>query len=180
MNPIAALLIFLAGFGAAWSWQGSRGEAQVADLKHEHSQQALDAATIALRKLKVANDRADAIDKAAAARAAAQTAKLQETQHALKTATRNRPCLGNAALGVLGQSPGLRLGPAVAETPGPLHDGPAAAAADPAHQGDEEGDEEGDYATDTQIADWIATAGDLYERCRSRIRDIRAWSEGER
>jgi len=171
MNPIAALMIFLAGFGAAWSWQGSRGDAEIRALTTQHEKESGDAARAAAKKLKDANDRADAIDKAAAARDAAQSAKLQETQHALKTATRNRPCLGNAALGVLGQSTGLRLGPAVPETPGPLHDGSAAAAADPADEGN-------DYSTDTQIADWIAVAGDLYERCRNRIRDIRAWSEG--
>lgn len=176
MNPIAALLIFLVGFGAAWSWQGSRGEAEIRTLTTQHEKESGDAARTAAKNLKGANDRADAIDTAAAARDAIQTKQLQETQHALKTATRNRPCLGDAALRVLGKSPGLRLGAAVPETPGPLHDGSAAAAADPAH----EGDEEGNYSTDTQIADWIAVAGDLYERCRGRIRDIRAWNEGER
>lgn len=176
MNPIAALLIFLAGFGAAWSWQGSRGEAEIRALTTQHEKASGDAARAAAKKLKDANDRADAIDKAAAARDAVQAVKLQETQHALKTATRNRPCLGDATLRVLGKSPGLRLGPADPAPAGPLHGGPTAAAADPAH----EGEEEGDYSTDTQIADWIAVAGDFYERCRSRIRDIRAWSEGER
>ena len=170
---LIALVIFLAGFGAAWSWQGSRGEASLANLTAQQEKSGRLAATAAARKLKDAEDRADAIDKAAKARDDEQTKKLQETQNALKAATRNRLCLGGAALRLLDQSPGLRLGPAVPETPGALHGGSAAAAADPAN-----GEEEGDYSTDTQLAGWIATAGDLYERCRNRIRDIRAWSEG--
>lgn len=170
-NLLIALVIFVTGFGAGWSWQGSRGEARMSALTTRHEKASGDAAREAARKLKDAQNRADAIDKAAAARDAAQTTKLQETQHALKTATRNRPCLGGGALRLLDQSTGLRLGPADPTPAGPLHGGPAAPATDPANEG-------GDYATDTQLAGWIVVAGDLYERCRNRVRDIRAWTEG--
>ena len=173
MNDLLiALAIFAAGFGAAWSWQGARGAAEIGALTTRHEKDAGTAARAATAKLKAANDRADAIDKAAAARDAEQTSKLQEVQRELKTATRNRPCLGGAALRVLGKSPGLRLAPAEPAPAGALHGGSAAATADSA--------DEGDFSTDTQIADWIAVAGDRYERCRARIRDIRAWNEGER
>lgn len=170
-NLLLALAIFATGFGAGWSWQGSRADARMGTLTTQHEKATGDAARLAAKKLKDAQDRADAIDKAAAARDAAQTAKLQETQHALKTATRNRPCLGSAALRVLDKSPGLRLAPADPAPAGAFHRGSAAPASDP---------EDGGYATDTQIAGWIAVAGDLYERCRNRVRDIRAWNEGER
>lgn len=170
MNPIIALAIFLAGFGAAWSWQGARGDAAIATLTAQHEKKAGDAARAAARDLKSAQDRADTIARAAALRDAAQDQQLQEAHHALKTATRNRPCLGGPALRVLGQSPGLRLAPAIAAPAGPPDHGSAAAAADPADQGE--------YTTDTQLADWIATAGLYYERCRNRVRDIRAWVEG--
>jgi hypothetical protein len=171
-DALVGLIIFALGFGAGWSWQGSRADVRVDTLITAQEKSARTAATTAAEKLKAAQDRTDAITEAAAARSAAQTAKLQETQNALKTATRNRPCLGAPALRLLGQSPGLRLGPADRALAGAPDRRPAAAAADPA--------DEGDYATDTQLADWIATAGDLYERCRSRIRDIRTWSEGTR
>ncbi|MDO8933599.1 MAG: hypothetical protein Q7U97_14490 [Rhodocyclaceae bacterium] len=171
MNRIAVLLIFLIGFGSAWSWQGSRADARVATLTAAHEKQSGDAARAAAKKLKDAQDRADQIVKAATLRDAEQDQKLQEVQHALKTATRNRPCLGGAALRLLGESPGLRLGPAEPASAGALHGGSAAPAANPAEQGD--------YSTDTEIAGWIATAGTLYEKCRARIRDIRTWEDGQ-
>jgi hypothetical protein len=171
MNTLLiALGIFLAGFGAAWSWQGARGAAEIGTLKTKHEKEAGAAARTAAGDLKAAQDRADAIARAAAVRDATQDQKLQEAHHALKTATRNRPCLGGPALRLLGESPGLRLAPAIPAPAGPPDHGSAAPAADPADQGE--------HATDTQIADWIATAGTFYERCRNRIRDIRAWSEG--
>lgn len=189
MNLVIALGIFLAGFGAAWSWQGARADAQLADLRLDHSQAALEQATAAAARMRAAQVLADRITTAAASREAALDEKLQETHRALKTATRGRPCLGGNALRLLDQSPGLRA-PA-----GPPDGGRAAAAADSstlraggigggAAQGDSpppgprpEGG--GDWvATDTDVADWIATAGLYYERCRGRLADIRAYEAG--
>lgn len=189
MNLIIALGIFLAGFGAAWSWQGVRGEVQLAELRLDHSQAALEQVTALVKKIRADQARADRITTAAAKREAALDEKLQETHRALKTATLGRPCLGNDALRLLDQSPGLRA-PA-----GPPDGGRAAAAADSstlrargigggAAQGDSpppgprpEGG--GDWvATDTDVAGWIATAGRYYERCRGRLADIRAYEAG--
>lgn len=172
---LIALVVFASGFGAGWSWQGARADARLSALTTRYEKESGDAARAAAGSLKAAQDRADTIARAAAVRDAAQDQKLQEVHHALKTATRNRPCLGGPALRLLGQSPGLRLGPAVAAPAGPPDHGsaaPAAAAADADQAAIE-------YATDTQIADWIATAGTFYERCRHRLTDIRAWSEGQ-
>ena len=166
---LIGLVIFAAGFGAAWSWQGANAEARIGTLTTQHEKQAGDAARQAARNLKVMQDNADRIDAAAAIRTAALDRKLQETKDALKTATRNRPCLGGPALRLLGQSPGLRLGVAGPASAGPLYRGSAGTAADPEDESDT------GYATDSQIAAWIATAGVYYERCRGRIRDIREW-----
>ena len=117
-------------------------------------------------------ERADRIDSAAAQRATRLDKVLQETRHALKTTTAGRACLGGAALRVLDHAPGLRA-PAPDPAAGALHDGSARAAADPA------GEEFEDIATDTDVAGWIADAGALYERCRDRIRDIRAYEADE-
>lgn len=170
MNPIGALVVFLAGFGLAWTWHADRAEARVQTLTADHAQAAANAARRAAQTLSDAQDRADQIARAAEIRTATLEQQLQETKDALSTTTRNRPCLGGPALGMLGQSAGIRLGPVHPAPAGPPDGRPAAAAADPA--------DAGEYATDTDVARWIATAGVLYEQCRARIRDIRTWSAG--
>ncbi|MDD5176775.1 MAG: hypothetical protein PHQ05_10175 [Sterolibacterium sp.] len=169
----AVFIIFCCGLLSGWSWQGARAEARIQTIKAEQEKATGDAARQAAKDLKSAQDRADAIDNAAAIRTADLEQKLQEKRNALKTATFNRPCLGGPALRLLGESPGLKLGLAETATASPLYRGSSTAAADPPNEGE-------DYATDTQIADWIAGAAVLYERCRGRIRDIRAWSDGEK
>lgn len=164
MNALIALAIFLAGFGAAWSWQGARGDLRSAELRLEHADAAYEAAAAAARRLKAKNDLADTITRDGARREAALDRQLQETHHALKTATLGRPCLGGAALRLLDKTPGLRPDPGAAPA-GPPDRGSAAPAADPA-------DEE---ASDTDVADWIATAGRYYQRCRDRLADIRRY-----
>lgn len=152
------------GFGAAWSWQGSRGEARVLAIENKHQQELLDQADAWRKEVERRQALADDIDRKAAARDRQLTTKLQETQDALKTATRGRLCFGGAALRVLDQATGLRP----PEPAGPLHGRSAATATDP----------EDEEATDTDVAGWIAIAGDYYERCRARIRDIRQFEAG--
>lgn len=172
MNALSALLravwpyalCLAVGFGAAWSWQGSRAEARVLAIENKHQQDLLDQADAWRQEVLRRQALADDIDRKAAARDRELTTKLQETQHALKTATRGRPCLGGTALRVLDQATGLRP----PESAVALHGGSAAAAADP----------EDEEATDTDVAGWIAIAGDYYERCRARIRDIRQYESG--
>lgn len=157
------------GFGVAWSWQGSRGEARVLAIENKHQQELLDQADAWRKEVERRQALADDISRRAAARDRELITKLQETQHALKTATRGRPCLGGIALRVLDQATGLRP----PEPAGPLHGRPAAAAAHSENGADDEA-----VATDTDVAGWIAIAGDYYERCRARIRDIREYEAG--
>lgn len=158
------VLCLAIGFGAAWSWQGSRAEARVLAIENKRQQELLDQADTWRKEVERRQALADDIDRKAAARDRELTTKLQETQHALKTATRGRPCLGGTALRVLDQTTGLRP----PESAVALHGGSAAAATDP----------EDEEATDTDVAGWIAIAGDYYERCRARIRDIRQYESG--
>lgn len=170
MNAVlVALLIFAAGFGSAWSWQAVRADARIETVKLANEKIRTADATQAADDLLAASDRANEIDRAAERRESVLNAKLQEVQHALKKSTLGRPCLGGPALRLLGQSHGLSLGPLLPETTGALHGGSGAAAADP--------EDEGEYASDTQIADWIAGAGAQYDRCRASIGDIRSWED---
>lgn len=165
MNPLIALAIFLAGFGAAWSWQGARGDARVLDVELAETDKRLADARLwhaeVLRRQQLADD----ITRAASQREATLDRQLQEAHHALKTATLGRPCLGGAALRLLDQSPGLHPGPAAAPA-GPPDRGSAGPAPDPALE---------EEASDTDVAGWIATAGRYYERCRGRLADIRRY-----
>ena len=171
-NLLVALTLFGSGFGVAWTWQGDRAEVRIKTIAQAHEKARADDATEVARALKQKQDRADEIDRVASYRALVLNQKLQETQNALKTATRGRPCLGGPALRLLGQSPGLSLGTVLPDAAGTLHgrSGAAAAAANDAQ-------DDGEYASDTQIADWIAVAGAQYDRCRSMIGDIRAWNK---
>lgn len=159
---ILVLVLVLAGAYIAGERRGAAREADRALAAQAKADRA------ALVRIQEAEDRADRIDRMAAQRVADLSNQLMEARHAVKAATTGRPCLGGPALRVLEQSPGLRLG--VPASAVPLHGGPATAAAHP--------QDEGSYASDTDIADWIAQAGALYEGCRGRIRDIRQWSEG--
>lgn len=155
------VLCLALGFGSAWSWQGARADARVLVVEQAAAKKEIDQAHAWQAEVMRRQALADDIDRKAAARDRELTTKLQETQHELKTATRGRPCLGGAALRVLDHATGLQP----PEPAGPLHGRPAAAATDP----------EDEEATDTDVAGWIAIAGDYYERCRARIRDIRQY-----
>lgn len=172
VDLLLALTLFGGGFAAAWSWQGSRGDARVSAVEAGHAQEKIRQDAAWRKDIERRQARADAIDRAAAERDRTLNAKLKETQHALTTATLGRPCLGGAALRLLDQSTGLRP-PTPAELAGTLYGGSAAAAADSESAGDEV------FATDSGVSEWIAVAGDYYERCRARIRDIRQYESGE-
>lgn len=172
------------GAAAAGGWHGLRidaltraHDAEIAKLHVAETKRLLDQAAIWRAEIKRKADLADDIDRARAATTARQARQLKETQDALKAVTTGRPCLGGAALRVLDQPASLRPTAGAALLPaGALQDPAARPAADPAQQGQAgDGDE---YATDTDIAGWIATARDLYEQCRGRIDDIRRYDDG--
>lgn len=167
------------GATAAGGWQELRidallsaHDAKIARLHDVETKRLLDQAESWRAEVKRKADLADDIDRKRAAATARQARQLKETQDALKAATTGRPCLGGAALRLLDQSAGLRPAAGASILPaGALQDAAARPAADSAHQG-------GDYATDTDIAGWVAVARDLYEHCRGRLDDIRRYDDG--
>lgn len=172
------------GAAAAGGWQGLRidaltsaHDAEVARLHQQETKRLLVQAEVWRAEIQRKADLADDIDRARAAATARQARQLKETQDALKAVTTGRPCLGGAALRVLDQPTGLRPAAGAALLPaGALQDPAARPAADPAHQG--QAGDGGEYATDTDIAGWIATARDLYEQCRGRLADIELYDDG--
>lgn len=172
------------GAAAAGGWQGLRidaltsaHDAEIARLHEVETKRLLGQAEIWRDEVKRKADLADDIDRARAATTVRQARQLKETQDALNAVTTGRPCLGGAALRVLDQPTGLRPAAGAALLPaGALQDPAARPATDPARQGQAgDGDE---YATDTDVAGWIAEARDLYEQCRGRLDDIRRYDDG--
>lgn len=165
MPPWMFLLAFATGFGSAWSWQGARADARVSALVAAQAAQARQTAEAAADRLRASQAAADALDRAAHQRDLNLNRRLEDARRALKPATDGRRCLGEPALRVLGQSPGLSLADAVPDAAGAVAARPAATAA--------AAEDEGDSASDTEIADWIARAAALYQGCRGRIGDLR-------
>lgn len=162
--------------GAAMAWSAaamriddirSAHAAEIASLRAAETDRLLRQADAWRSEVERRAALADDIDRQRAAEIDRQARQLQETHNALKTATTGRPCLGGAALRVLDHAAGLRP-PAVPA--GALQAAAAGPAADPP-----DGDA---YASDADVAGWIATAADLYEQCRGRVDDIRHYDDG--
>ncbi len=165
---LIALLIGLAvGFPIAWFWQGARADARISKQKLLASQAVAAATTEAAERLKAANRRADAISTAAAARDQKSIAKLEDVKRALKSATKGRRCLDGSALRVLNGANGISV----------AMPGDSGSAANRSATVTADSDASNTFTADSQVADWIATAGDYYDRCRSRISDIRDWNK---
>jgi hypothetical protein len=171
LSILPYLVAAVCGFVGAWSLQELRAEARISRIELAHRAASEAAALGAAAVLQAAAVRAAAVARAAATRETVLTAQQQESRDAIKTATTSRPCLGGTALRVLGQSPGLSLGVKLPSDPG-ASTGTAAAAATVAEDGAD--GTESEYASEAQVADWIAVAGTQYERCRGRIDDIAA------
>jgi hypothetical protein len=166
-HPYVILAVVLAFSGGALlgEWDGHSRANTACDLERVTERNKLVEGWAAAAE--VLRQRGDLIDKDSAARDRVLTAKLQETQHALKTATIGRSCLGGAALRVLDHSTGLRA----PDSSGALPGGSARPAANPEVEGE-------DVATDTDVAGWIAVVADYYRRAQERIRDIRRYETG--
>jgi len=155
MNLAIALAIFLAGFGAAWSWQGARGALVAADLRLEHANQAHESVLAAARRVKAKADLADTLAVRLAAAEKQRIPAYKEVLREIPAATVDRPCLSGDALGLLDNFAGDAAGV-------------PATAGRPADQG-------GAVATDTQVAGWAASVIEQHERERARCNALIDW-----
>lgn len=176
MRGILVLLLMAACALGGWSWRDDRANAEIAKMKADRERETSTALSTLAARYQEAESRAEKIDGESRERTSLLERQLKETKNEIKSAARGRPCLGGAVLGVLEHAPGIRIGPARPPAADALHGGPGRPSADPA----DEGEAEGEYATDTEVADWIATAGAYYERCRGQLRDIRLFEDGGR
>jgi hypothetical protein len=153
------------GAAAAYRWEHrarvaetARLRAQMTEMQARADIERAEAAARAEVAARAAAERAArAADAALAqrdARIAALSAETRRLRRDIHKKTTGRDCLDAAAVRVLGTAPGI------------LPQGaPDAAGAHAA------------AATDTDIAEWILDAAELYEQCRARIDAIRQWDE---
>lgn len=158
-----ALSALLAG-GALGAWAGyTQGRAPLrADLaaqRETHAEHARLAAMASGQRLLQAQVRSGELATRLAAQLTANDQLTQEKTHALKTATTGRACLSDRALGLLNQSTGITVAsPGAMPAPGPGTAAPSAT-----------------VATDTDLALWIAAAGNRFEQCRARLDALIDW-----
>jgi hypothetical protein len=182
MLPVMAALMLTNVATAGWAWW--RG----IEIEHIQAKQAKDHETALKAAIK---DRDEAIKQRSelASRAAALAANLavieqtledqtRDLRAKLKTATTGRLCLGADAVRLLNtgtsantptspQAPPSRTGPATDAGPTPSNpDQPPQAAPD------------GPVATDTDVANWAATAQQMYATCAARLSTWQAWWDG--
>jgi hypothetical protein len=154
---VLPLLALLAG-GALGTWGGyTQGRAplqtELAQLRESHSQAARLAAQASGQRLQQAQARSETLAEVLLTQINTNNQLTQEKTRALKTATAGRACLSDRALRLLNESPGITVA-----SPGPLPTpGPGAAAPGAT------------VATDTDLAGWIAAAGNAHEQCRARL-----------
>ncbi|RIX47454.1 MAG: hypothetical protein D3M94_07215 [Rhodocyclales bacterium GT-UBC] len=152
---IIAAIAAIVCFGAGWLTNGWRISNEISDIKRDQEQARADALHFANAGLISAWRRGDDLS-AKAADLEARNIQLSEGKtREIVRLTDGRPCIGSAAVRVLNRStapgqPGLSVPPASSE--------PAA--------------DDGGFATDTDIALWIAGAQRAYSTCQGRLKAI--------
>lgn len=185
--PLAALLAGAAAGGwAAWNLGRAPLRMENADLREAHAEATRLAALAATARLQAAQQRSEALVTELLTTLADNAQLTEEKTHALQTATAGRACLSDRALRVLHGAPGITVARAVGlPTPGAGTAAPGATPAthpDAAHPGGAGAGRPAHApaelaATDTDVAVWIATAGQLYEACRTRLNALIAWHD---
>lgn len=107
-------------------------------------------------RLKAANERGDTLSTQLLQAEAANTQLLKEKKNAINKVTTGRACLGEPALRMLDNAPGL----SVADLPST----PGSTAATG-----------GRVATDTDLAGWSLDAGAQYRTCKDRLDKLIDW-----
>lgn len=152
---IIAALAAIACFGAGWIVNGWRISNEISDMERDQEKARADALHFANAGLVAAWRRGDDLSAKAADLEARNIQLSEEKSREIVRLTDGRPCIGGAAVRVLNRSaapvqPGLSVPPASGE--------PAA--------------DDGGFATDTDIALWIAGAQRAYATCQGRLKAI--------
>ena len=145
---------------AAWTAQGWRMDAALADLRNSHTRAQAELTERNAKHLARVWERGDELATNLAGQQTRINQLHQEHTHAIKRLTTGRACLSAELVGVLNNTQ-----PATADRPDPLPtptSGPAATDA-PA------------FATDADVGTWAATARRDYAECAARLGALIEW-----
>ncbi len=169
LSLIPYLLAMALGAGVTWPLARAPLQDTVADLRIENAdmretsaETAKLAALAASRTIQVAQAAGRAAEMRLGKTLARNAQLTKERTDALAAQTTGAACLGSGALGVLNGATGITVGTSGVGLSAPS--GSAAAAPGP-------------IATDTGVANWIATAGERFEACREQLHELIVWSE---
>ena len=173
-STLVALLLGMAIAGTAgWTANGWRHETTLSNLKSTYATAEKKAAEDHAVALAQANARGDRLMLAQAAMEITHNEVLREKNNEITRLATGRRCLDAGVVGVLNRDGAATNGRPVPEAAGGAvrADGGAAAGAD-------DGQAAEHYATDADVAGWIALCQSRYATCRGRLDGLRRFYEG--
>lgn len=145
---------------AAWTAQGWRMDAALADLRNSHTQAQADLTERNAKHLARVWERGDELATTLASQQTRINQLHQEHTHAIKRLTTGRACLSAELVGVLNRTqPATTDGSDAMPTP---TGSPASADA-------------GAFATDADVGNWTASARHQYAECAARLGSLIEW-----
>lgn len=154
-------------FASGWLVEGWRMEGEIARLQGAQAAAVAQAEKAHANRLAAANSRGDRLALQLAGTQETLTTFAEEKTREIARLTSGRRCLDGAAVRLLNQPAGLKLGGPVPQTAGLVvrTDGAAAAGAD-------DGAAQDEFATDADVAGWINLCRTRYDTCRSRLKSL--------
>ncbi len=158
-----ALAMAVAMFASGWLVESWRMEREIARLQGAQAKAEAAAEKAHSERLADANSRGDQLALQLAGYQETLSAFAEEKNREIARLTTGRRCLDSAAVRLLNQPSGLKLGGLVPEAAGIVVRTDAAAPADPDDRA---------FASDGDVASWITTCQTRYDACRGRLQAI--------
>ena len=151
---VVVTLIALVIFGAGWTVEGWRKDAEIARINERHQADQARATSETLGRVTAANKRSDGLAEQLAKAEQTRQTLAQEHYREIQRLTTGRACLSGAVVRLLNEPADLRINRALPQAiREPLRDDAPA-------------------ATDTDVALWAELARRSYDTCRARLQAI--------
>ena len=176
LGVVVVVVLVVVLMTGSWLINGWRYEAEIANLNKMHAEAATRAATAHVRAMAEAAARGEAIVLANAAREIALNQALEDKNEEIRRLATGRRCLDARVVGVLNRRDGAAThGGAVSQAAAqPVRPAAGAAAGADDGQGAIASAAAGEpYASDGDVAGWMALCRARYDACRADRDDLR-------